>query len=143
MSDHDTPEYRIVNSSVSSAVLRSADIDDDFLTVEIEHYDSTPEFGAYLTTDEKISKIFALEVPRWFCKMPDVDSMNVRIAMPDETYTLDVDRSDLELFFDMTFDPELPVDNSRWRSEFRDPYDNPQTRTRFMNEFVEIEPTLD
>lgn len=133
-------EHQIVNASVSSAVLRSVDFDDGFLTVEIEHNDSTPEFASYLATRDKIEKIFALEVPRWFYKMPHVDSIEVVIEMPEKTYRLDVDRSDLELFFDLTFDAELPRDKARWDTEFLKPYDNAETRARFMSEFVEIEP---
>lgn len=122
----------IVSKSFSSFILRSATLDGSKIVIDAGDPASD---ATYLTTGDKINKLFAIDAVRILRDVPGASGIKISITSGGKTQTLDADRAAIDAHYGINSATMGPASGEEWRS-FTEKYDNEAERARFVAAFV-------
>jgi hypothetical protein len=130
---------RIVEESVPSGLISAAAMNGDAVQVVLNPKSADPAMASYFKEGDRLDRLYAIDLPHWFTKLPAANRIVVDLKMPDGTFTFNVTRKQTEEFFGMKLNSDM-ANPDRWRDEFLDRHDNPQTMLRFVNKYIKAPP---
>lgn len=89
----------------------------------------------YFEAGDKASKVFAIESVRIFREVPGLDRLTVTIPRQGKAQTLNVTRSQIEQYYGISLST-LKSEPGAWGEKFIQVYDNPESRSLFVEKFV-------
>lgn len=126
---------RIVEESVPSGYISSAAMNGDAFQVVLNSKSPDPATVKYFREGDRLDRLFGIDVPHWFTKLPEANRIKLDVNMPGGAIVFNVTRKQAEDYFGMKLNSAL-ANPDRWRDEFLDEHDNPHSRIRFVNMYV-------
>ncbi|WP_145411124.1 hypothetical protein [Paenibacillus xylanexedens] len=98
---------------------------------------SEEDYINYFSTGDEINKILMEESSRLLKQFTSADTINIAIPFEGKTYSVDLEKSIAETYFDVDFSA-LNSDPEAWKSQLSSKYFNKKDRQKFVDEFVQI-----
>lgn len=99
---------------------------------------SEEDYTNYFSTGDEINKILMEESSRLLKQFTSADTINIAVPFDGKTYSVDLDKSVAETYFDVNFNA-LNSDPESWKSQLSSKYFNKNERQKFVDEFVKVQ----